>query len=91
MPFSTACRRPDNGRVVLPALLPERERLIALYGELMRPGEALSLSEFAQRVKQASGCEEQGSGFITAFTKHPIKHTAFSQVFDRLNGILTVR
>lgn len=81
MPFSTACRRPDNGRVVLPALLPERERLIALYGELMRPGEALGLSEFAQRVKQAHGCKEQGSDFtLSQANKDAFAMTAWAEM-----------
>jgi hypothetical protein len=56
--------RPDNGLVILPALLPDTRRFIALYGALIKPGEIMTLQQFAERISLAGGCKAQSFDFV---------------------------
>jgi len=62
--FTFVVRRPDNGRVSLSAMVPDAARYVACYGELLHPGERITLSEFAVRIKAAQGCKAESFDFV---------------------------
>jgi len=62
--FTFVVRRPDNGRVTLSSMLPDAARYVACYGKLLRPGERMTLSEFAARIKAAKGCKDESFDFV---------------------------
>lgn len=61
--FEVYCR-PENGRVVFPALLPGRDRFVALYGHLIRAGELITIDELSKRMKHEGGCQDLGHDFV---------------------------
>lgn len=61
--FEVYCR-PENGRVVFPALLPDRDRFVALYGHQIRAGERITIGELSKRIQHEGGCKASGNDFV---------------------------